>query len=306
MEVSVIIPIYNEELYLDRCIHSVLDQPEVAEIILVDDHSTDKSMEICRKWERENSKIRVLTNEGIKGAGGARNTGIRKAQFDYIAFLDADDYYLKNRFKGDKELFNSHPELEAIAHSVRTITIDMKDEESLNSHYKSEQIIGNLPSFETIDLWSKAAKSINLHIDGFIFKRSVFGTIGYFDESLKQAQDSDLILRMLISCKVMTGDYNKPVAVYYRHAHNTTRNLTEAVYYRRMKAKKHFHLSLEHRLPRERILKSFMDFIEYDYLWIFKKNHPLKKLIKLLILPYTILRIMSKNDPVYNKDDFFK
>lgn len=306
MEVSVIIPVFNEELYLDRCIHSVLDQPEVSEIILVDDHSTDKSMEICRKWERENDKIRVFTNAGIKGAGGAINSGLYQATNDYLAILGADDYFLADRFKGEEALFKANQEVDAIAHSIKIVTSDQTEYTELQAHFQDEQIIGWQPSFEKIDIFQTGNLKKHFSIIGMTIKRSVFDTIGYFDESLKQAQDSDLILRMLISCKVMTGDYNKPVAVYYRHAHNTTRNLTEAVYYRRMKAKKHFHLSLEHRLPRERILKSFMDFIEYDYLWIFKKNHPLKKLIKLLILPYTILRIMSKNDPVYNKDDFFK
>lgn len=302
MQVSVIIPVYNEERYLDRCIQSVLDQPEVSEIILIDDHSTDSSMEICRKWERENDKIRVFTNTGIKGAGGAINTGLYQANNDYLAILGADDYFLADRFKGEEEVFKEHPDMEAIANSIKVITSDQKAYTELQAIFDDNKIIGWQPSFEKIDIFQKGNLKNHFSIIGMTIKKSVFDTIGYFDESLKQAQDSDLILRMLISCKVMSGDYNKPVAVYYRHVNNTTRNLTEAVYYRRMKAKKHFHLSLEHRLPRERILKSFKDFMEYDFLWIFKKNHPLKKLIKLLILPYTILIIMSKKDPVYNKD----
>lgn len=300
MEVSVVIPVYNEALYLDRCIQSVLNQSEVAEIILVDDHSTDKSMEICRRWERENEKIRVFTNTGIKGAGGAINTGLYQTTYVYIAILGADDYFLQDRFKYDEALFKAHPDIDAIAHSIKVVTSDHQTYSALQTHFEDKQRIGWEPSFEVIDIFQTGNLKKHFSIIGMTIKKSVFDTIGYFDESLKQAQDSDLILRMLIRCKVLTGDYQRPVAVYYRHAHNTTRNFTEAVYYRRLKAKKHFHLSVSHRMPKERIVKCFKDFLEYDYLWITRGNWPWKKVGKIFLLLWMILRLISTTNPTYD------
>lgn len=300
MEVSVIIPVYNEELYLDRCILSVLDQPEVAEIIFVDDHSTDKSMDICKRWERENKKIRVFTNLGTKGAGGARNVGLKNASCEYVAFLDADDYFLSDRFKNDEALFKAHPHIEGIAHSIQVITPNHQAYTELQAHFQDGQLIGWEPSFEIIDIYQPGNLKKHFSIIGMTIKKSVFDTIGYFDESLKQAQDSDLILRMMISCKVLTGDYHKPVAVYYRHAHNTTRNFTEAVYYRRLKAKKHFHLSVFNRLPKERIVKNLKDFLEYDFLWITRGKWPFKKAGKITLFTYMILRLFSSSNPIFD------
>lgn len=93
--VSIIIPIYNSQEYLDNCIKSVLNQTYCdIEIILVDDYSTDESLSICIKYARKDSRIRVLQTNG-KGVSAARNTGICNAVGKYIQFLDSDDILLK-------------------------------------------------------------------------------------------------------------------------------------------------------------------------------------------------------------------
>ena len=89
--VSVIIPIYNVELYLDRCIKSVVDQSyENIEIILVDDGSTDLCPQICDDWAEKDKKIRVIHKEN-GGLSDARNIGIETAQGAYLGFVDSDD-----------------------------------------------------------------------------------------------------------------------------------------------------------------------------------------------------------------------
>lgn len=90
--VSVIVPIYKTELYLDRCITSVVGQSHKdLEIILVDDGSPDRCPEICDRWCQQDSRIHVIHQEN-KGLGMARNTGIEHASGDYICFVDSDDY----------------------------------------------------------------------------------------------------------------------------------------------------------------------------------------------------------------------
>ena len=90
--VSVIIPVYNSELYLNCCLDSILAQSyETLEIILVDDGSTDASSAICDDYAKKDHRIKVIhkTNGGVSSA---RNAGIRRATGDYFVFIDADDY----------------------------------------------------------------------------------------------------------------------------------------------------------------------------------------------------------------------
>lgn len=91
-KVSIIVPIYNAEKYLDKCICSLRNQTlKDLEIILVDDGSVDSSPEMCRKAAREDSRIKVLhkVNEGL---GIARNAGLAVATGEYIGFVDSDDF----------------------------------------------------------------------------------------------------------------------------------------------------------------------------------------------------------------------
>jgi len=93
VRVSVVVPVYNMEEYLDRCLLSVVDQTySNLEIILIDDGSTDGSAVMCREWERKDNRIVYIWQENA-GLGGARNSGIKAASSDYITFLDADDWF---------------------------------------------------------------------------------------------------------------------------------------------------------------------------------------------------------------------
>lgn len=92
--ISIIIPVYNAEKHLSRCIDSVLDQTyKNIEIILVNDKSTDNSGNICNHYKTKNKNIKVLHHEYNHGSAGAsRNTGLKKATGEYIAFIDSDDW----------------------------------------------------------------------------------------------------------------------------------------------------------------------------------------------------------------------
>lgn len=90
--ISVIVPIYNVEEYLSRCIDSIINQTYAElEIILVDDGSTDKCGIICEEYAQKDARIKVLHKQN-GGLSDARNVGLENAQGDYIAFVDSDDY----------------------------------------------------------------------------------------------------------------------------------------------------------------------------------------------------------------------
>lgn len=92
ISISIIIPVYNVSTYLRQCLDSVVNQTySNLEIILVNDGSTDDSLEICEEYQLLDKRIKLI-NQDNKGLSGARNTGIDYAQGDYILFLDSDDW----------------------------------------------------------------------------------------------------------------------------------------------------------------------------------------------------------------------
>lgn len=89
--ISVIVPIYNTERYLRRCVDSIINQTyKDLEIILVNDGSTDNCPQICDEYKEKDNRIRVIHQEN-KGLSGARNTGIENARGEELAFIDSDD-----------------------------------------------------------------------------------------------------------------------------------------------------------------------------------------------------------------------
>ena len=109
-KVSIIIPIYNSEKTLDRCLNSVLLQTHSnIEIILVDDGSTDQSLNICRTWAEKDDRITLIHKEN-RGVSSARNAGLAAATGQYIMFCDSDDCVKADWCKSLLETIELHPD----------------------------------------------------------------------------------------------------------------------------------------------------------------------------------------------------
>ncbi len=112
-ELTVIVPVYNVENYLDECIQSILKQTfRNFELILVDDGSTDKSGIICDKYAEEDNRIRVI-HQNNAGVSAARNSGIRLIKGKFVSFIDADDYIDHEMFKKLMSFFDN-PEVDVV------------------------------------------------------------------------------------------------------------------------------------------------------------------------------------------------
>lgn len=99
VDVSIIVPVYKVEKYLDRCINSLVNQTlKNIEIILVDDGSPDSCPEMCEGWAKKDGRIKVIHKEN-QGLGHARNTGLSAATGEYIGFADSDDYVAEDMYE---------------------------------------------------------------------------------------------------------------------------------------------------------------------------------------------------------------
>jgi glycosyltransferase involved in cell wall biosynthesis len=106
--VSVVMPIYNREAYLSEAIQSIVAQSYTNwELILIDDGSTDHSLEIANQWKKSDSRIQLLCNETNLGISASRNHGIAESHGEYIAFLDSDDIAEWTRIEQQVDLIES-------------------------------------------------------------------------------------------------------------------------------------------------------------------------------------------------------
>ena len=114
IRLSIIIPVYNCEQYLVKCINSICrDGNEDIEIILIDDGSTDSSGEICENISKNNSHV-IVKHQKNHGVSVARNLGIECAQGEYLWFVDADDYISENAVKNIFSILRDNEDIDII------------------------------------------------------------------------------------------------------------------------------------------------------------------------------------------------
>lgn len=112
VDLSVIIPVYNAEKYLNKCLESIINQPEILtyEIILIDDGSTDRSGKICDDYSKKYQWIRTIHQEN-RGSGLARNVGFENANGKYLWYVDSDDYIDREAFLKLSEYLLEDPDI---------------------------------------------------------------------------------------------------------------------------------------------------------------------------------------------------
>lgn len=242
MKISVIIPVYNTAQYVAQAVTSALEQPETAEVILVEDGSTDNSLAICKELSNKTDKVQLLMHDGggNRGAAASRNLGLREAKFEFVAFLDADDYYLPDRFKIAGEVFSSNPECGGVYEATG---VHVEDELADKRRITSGFMKGDLLTITEVIPPEELFKFLVLgsagyfHLDGLVFKRSVVDLIGYMDEELKYHQDNDFMFKMAAKVKLLPGRLTTPVSMYRVHQNNriTSPRSTNRQYHDRVK-----------------------------------------------------------------------
>ena len=194
-KISVVIPTYNRVAYLSRAITSVLKQSyPVNEIILVDNGSTDQTLGFIKK---NFTNIKVLV-EKIRGVSFARNMGIKNCKNEWIAFLDSDDEWIKDKIEKqfsllEKSNFNYH--------FIHTNEIWIKNG-ILKNQKKKHFKMGGYIFEDCLDICKISPSSV-------LIKKELFNKYGLFDSKFKVCEDYELWLR--IASKIKIGYIDEPL-----------------------------------------------------------------------------------------------
>ena len=170
LKVSVIIPIYNTEHYLKKCLDSVINQSYTnIEIICVDNNSTDNSVNIVNKYAQIDNRIKLIKHKVNEGLAASRNTGINYAKGDLIYFLDSDDYIKNNLFEYAITIFNNF-DIDFFCFSSEPFADD-KDKIIQNFNGIKEYI--KIKCDGLFDMNFDIALNTNVHVWNKIYKKSI-------------------------------------------------------------------------------------------------------------------------------------
>lgn len=237
MQISVIIPVYNAAVFVQKAVESALQQAETAEIILVEDASTDNSLEVCQRLAQQYTKVKLFQfSDGInRGVSAARNLGIKKAQCDLIAFLDADDFYLPHRFVRTIKLFTTNPNLMAVYAPIRFYW-EQENERALHLKHNAgvEVVDFRQPTDQSFFSAFLLGEHGYISLDGLTIRRGLVAVIGDFDTALRQTQDTDFILRLAADDRIARTTDEQAVTMARVHPNRRVYDSKKAYYYNRL------------------------------------------------------------------------
>jgi glycosyltransferase involved in cell wall biosynthesis len=223
MRTSVIIPVYNAAAYVGEAVESALAQPETSEVILIEDGSSENTLPVCEVLAAKYNKVYLFRHPKgeNRGAGASRNLGILKSTCEYIAFLDADDFFLPDRFSTAVAIFKANPNVEGVYEAIGTC-------------FEDELARARWRTFKATDL-TTVTKEIPpdrlfeallsnqygyFSLDGLVVRRSGLRKAGLFDEHLRLHQDTAMILKLSAVATLVPGKLTEPVAMRRVHANN--------------------------------------------------------------------------------------
>jgi glycosyltransferase involved in cell wall biosynthesis len=215
---SVVIPLYNKANYIQSCLESVLKQTHKEfEVILVNDGSTDGSEAVVERFQ--DSRIRLVHQEN-KGASAARNKGVSLAKHEWIALIDADDYWYPNHLEELQNTIEQFPKADVVCNNYEILLDNdfikqpaFSIEYPLKAQYIEDYFKGSL-----IDpiAWTSALS----------FTSSIFKKVGEFDTNIKSGQDIDLMVKFGLTATIA---FNPKTSS--RYIINSENNLAKTNYF---------------------------------------------------------------------------
>lgn len=226
--ISIIVPVYNVEKYLGKCLSSILNQTfQDFEIILIDDSSQDLSLDICRKYAEKDSRITVIENKYNLGQVQSYLKGIHRAKGEFISFVDSDDWIAPTMIeKLYKALISENADISACGcwhvypdkrrvepKNIECIGRKIYDHFELIKDAREIHIAGN--SIDTI---------IKLYRCNKIFRRNILlQNLSYLQNDVRVFEDNNLVIPCILDAKKIVY-VNEPL-YYYRRGNNSTMSM---------------------------------------------------------------------------------
>lgn len=281
--VSVIIPTYNCAYYVSKAINSVLNQTyKNYEIIIIDDGSVDNTKIIIEQYLMYPNVHYIYQKN--KGLAAARNTGIRNSTGEYIALLDADDYWSSQKLEKQMEIFESNPDI-TLVHSNMYLLNENDDKNfkkySMNLNYNG---LSSNMLFKKLLFWEA-----DILAPTIVIKKIAFERIGYFDENLSYigCEDREFCLRVTRVFKTFFLDEylayymirsnsmcRDEIKMQKARAYVIQKTVNETPHFKNKKrvkeiiySKLHFRIALNYFKERElkEALKNFLISLKYDF-----------------------------------------
>ncbi len=198
--ISIIIPVYNGELYIKQAIESILIQEyKAVEIIVIDDGSTDASAKIAKQFP----EIQYIYQDNT-GPVKARNKALLMSTGEFVTFIDADDVYINNSLYKLSNYLINNPKVDIVEGRVQHL-------------FKAK----NVNMFET-----KIPAFYHCFLGCSLYRKSVFTTVGMFEDQLTYGDDADWFMRAWEN-NIVKHRINETVLLYRRHDSNITNNITD-------------------------------------------------------------------------------
>ena len=273
IKVSVVVPVYNVEKYLEQCVTSIINQTiKDIEIILINDNSQDSSNDICKEFLKKDSRISLYQSKG-KGVSAARNIGIKKAKANWICFVDSDDWLEENMIEELYEIANG-----CNSDIIMCDTFVNRDEDqSIGEFYPEEKIfegsdkeilqihsINLLKEFQNTKIMQCGVPWGKLYRKELILKNNI-----KFKENLPRRQDA--IFNLEAFEKANSINYKK-INLYHYRRHKTSKvgRFAPNVCYEYNNIISEIEIFME-KYNKEKLLKESCEKIIIEYFYAFLK-----------------------------------
>lgn len=211
-KISILVPLYNVEKYVERCLRSIINQTfQEFEIIVVDDFSSDKSLEIVKNLALKDKRIRVFAHTENQGLMYVRRLGIVNARGEYIFFCDSDDYIPKDALQS---LYQ-----EAVIKDSDIVVGDyvfVKNNGKEIYHHRSRKC-GKTPN----EMKKNILKDCKCTLWGNLYNKRIFNSDLQFFEHQSISEDRILITQLLDNCSSLSS-VSKPTYYYYQNSSSLT------------------------------------------------------------------------------------
>lgn len=237
-KISVIVPVYNVEKYLNKCIDSIINQTyKNLEIILVDDGSTDSSGEICNQYAKKDDRIKVI-HKVNGGLSDARNKGIEVATGEYISFIDSDDYIVENMYEkliSDMTKYNADMVMCRLIDCYGTIPeLDKNENVKLLDVEESIKIV-------------LEAQITSVTVVNKLYNKKIFNELKF--PKGKTSEDAYIMIDIIMKCKKIVLDMSQLYYYIHRESSITTGKFNNITGYDPIKAYEKNYETIKNNYP---------------------------------------------------------